>query len=191
MGGNQGRLSDDVSGRIDVNHIGNDQEQPAQVHYNPFGEHAYNNQGRFIPPPPSHLLGGRGNMNRNYRQDFESDNEDQFSVHNSEQGDLDMEDRRFRMFEECLKAIEGHGVLGMDANDMGLVPGIHIPMKFKPPVFEKYNGLTCPKTHATAYYRKMSAFTKKDGVLIHFFQDSLSGASLEWYMKLERSRIKT
>ena len=67
LGGNQGRLFDDVSGRIDMNHVGNEQEQPALVHYNPFGEHAYNNQGRFPPPPPSHLLGGRGNMNRNYR----------------------------------------------------------------------------------------------------------------------------
>ena len=82
-------------------------------------------------------------------------------------------------------------MLGIDANDLGLVPRVKVPPKFKPPVFEKYNGTTCPKTHATAYYRKMSVHTEDEGWQIHYFQDSLSGASLKWYMKLERSRIRS
>ena len=36
----------------------------------------------------------------------------------------------------------------------------------------------------------MSVHTKDQGLLIHFFQDSLSGASLEWYMKLEKTHIR-
>ena len=91
--------------------------------------------------------------------------------------------------EERLKAMEGQGVLGMDANDFGLVSGVKVPPKFKPPVFEKYNGSSCPITHATAYFQKMSVHTKDQGLLVHFFQDSLSGASLEWYMKLEKTHI--
>ena len=68
---------------------------------------------------------------------------------------------------------------------------VRVPHKFKPIVFDKYNGLTCPKTHAKAYYHKMSVYTEDEGLLIHYFQDNLSGASLEWYMKLERSHIRS
>ena len=60
------------------------------------------------------------------------------------------EDRKYHLLDERLKAIEGQGVPGMDANDLGLVPGVRVPQKFKPPVFEKYNGLTCLRTHTIA-----------------------------------------
>ena len=36
----------------------------------------------------------------------------------------------------------------------------------------------------------MFAYTKNDKLLIHCFQDSLSGASLKWYMGLEKGRIQ-
>ena len=65
-----------------------------------------------------------------------------------------------------------------------------VPPKFKVPVFDKYNGTTCPKTHIRAYFRKMSAYSDDGKLLMYFFQDSLAGASLEWYMKLERSCVK-
>ena len=97
---------------------------------------------------------------------------------------------KYRLLEERLKAVEGQGVLGMDANDLGLVSRVKVPPKFKPPTFEKYNGTSCPVTHATAYFRNMSVYTEDQGLLIHLFQDSLSGASLEWYMKLEKTHIR-
>ncbi|XP_058784691.1 uncharacterized protein LOC131659530 [Vicia villosa] len=87
---------------------------------------------------------------------------------------------RYRLIEERLRAVEGKGVLGMDINDLGLVPGVRIPPKFKVPSFDKYNGTTCPMTHVKAYYRKMSVYSEDKGFLMHFFQDSLAGASLEW-----------
>ena len=40
------------------------------------------------------------------------------------------------------------------------------------------------------YLRNMSAYTKNDKLLIHFFQDSLSGASLKWYMGLKKGLIQ-
>ena len=78
----------------------------------------------------------------------------------------------------------------MDANDIGLVSRVKVTPKFKPPIFEKYNGTSCHVTHATAYFRKMSVHTEDQGLLIHFFQDILSRASLEWYMKLEKTYIR-
>ncbi|XP_058784698.1 uncharacterized protein LOC131659539 [Vicia villosa] len=98
--------------------------------------------------------------------------------------------RMFRGLEERMRAMEGQG-LGMDINDLGLVPGVRVPPKFKVPDFEKYKGNTCPKTHVRAYYRKMHVYSEDEGLLMHFFQDSLTGASLEWYMRLERANIRS
>ncbi|XP_058726213.1 uncharacterized protein LOC131597537 [Vicia villosa] len=86
--------------------------------------------------------------------------------------------------------MEGQG-LGMDISDLGLVPGVRVPPKFKVPDFEKYKGNTCPKTHVRAYYRKMHVYSEDEGLLMHFFLDSLTGASLEWYMRLERANIRS
>src|ERR1043165_6956603 len=128
------------------------------------------NQGQFPPPPGSQLVGNRrgnpiivrGNQERDH--DFEQE-EDGFSMHS----DLyfPIQDRRYRQLEERLKVVEGEGIFGMDANDLGLVSGVRVPPKFKPPVFEKYNGSSCPVTHATAYFWKMSVHTHDQGLLIH------------------------
>lgn len=37
----------------------------------------------------------------------------------------------------------------------------------------------------------MAAYSDDEKILMHFFQDSLSGASLEWYMQLERMHTRT
>src|ERR1043165_7439558 len=41
------------------------------------------------------------------------------------------------------------------------------------------------------YCRKMEAHVKNSKLMIHCFQDSLSGASLDWYMQLEKSNIRS
>ena len=74
---------------------------------------------------------------------------------------------------------------------MCLVSDLVIPLKFKMPYFEKYKGVSCPKTHLKMFIRKMSAHPPDDKLLIHCFQESLSGASLEWYMRLERKDVHT
>ena len=37
----------------------------------------------------------------------------------------------------------------------------------------------------------MAAYAGNEPLLMHFFQDSLTGASLDWYMQLERSHFST
>ena len=66
-----------------------------------------------------------------------------------------------------------------------------IPQKFKVPDFDKYKGISCPRTHLRAYCRKMAGHISNDQLLIHYFQDSLSGASLEWYMQLEKGQVQS
>lgn len=71
------------------------------------------------------------------------------------------------------------------------MPSLVILTKFKDPYFEKYKGTSDPKTQIRAYCRKMDVYSNDDRLLMHFFQDSLSGASLDWYMQLEGTHIRT
>ncbi|XP_050909267.1 uncharacterized protein LOC127123044 [Lathyrus oleraceus] len=98
---------------------------------------------------------------------------------------------RLHALEKKVKAIEGNNIFGSAAMNMRLVPNLVIPAKFKTPDFKKYKGQTCPRSHFVMYFRKMVAHTENDKLLIHYFQDSLSGASLRSYMTLEQGRIRS
>ena len=94
------------------------------------------------------------------------------------------------LLEERLRAIEGFGDFPfVDMMDLCLVPNVIIPPKFKVPDFDKYKGTTCPKNHLKMYCQKMDAHLRDEKLLIHFFQDSLSGVAMVWYTNLEASHI--
>ncbi|XP_057452389.1 uncharacterized protein LOC130744214 [Lotus japonicus] len=97
---------------------------------------------------------------------------------------------RLQLLEERMRAMEGGNHGFSDASGLCLVPDIVIPPKFKVPEFHKYKGTTCPKSHLTMYCRKMASHTHDEKMLIHFFQGSLAGGALNWYMHLERIRIR-
>ncbi|KAK2436742.1 hypothetical protein QL285_021714 [Trifolium repens] len=90
-----------------------------------------------------------------------------------------------------IKALRGKDLFGKDAHDLCLVPNVKIPPKFKVPEFEKYKGNSCPQSHLVMYARKMSTQTDNHQLLIHYFQDSLTGAALKWYMGLDSTNIRT
>ena len=84
--------------------------------------------------------------------------------------------------------MEGINILeSLDATELSLV----IPHKFKTPTFDKYDGTKCPTTHLTMYCRKMSAYTDNDKLLIYYFQDSLTEVAAQWYLKLDRTHIRS
>ncbi|XP_019434187.1 PREDICTED: uncharacterized protein LOC109340878 [Lupinus angustifolius] len=102
------------------------------------------------------------------------------------------EAEKLSSLEERLRAIEGASCPDLkNAFEMCLVPDVVLPPKFKVPEFEKYNGTTCPKSHLHMYARKMSAYHENDKLLIHCFQDSLVGAAMSWYIRLEKTQIRT
>ncbi|KAI5393221.1 hypothetical protein KIW84_060372 [Lathyrus oleraceus] len=105
-------------------------------------------------------------------------------------GRNDARDRKVEALAEKIRAMECQNSLGFDVTNMGLVEGLRIPHKFKAPSFDKYNGTSYPRTHVQAYYRKISAYTDDEKMWMYFFQDSLSGASLDWYMELKRDSIR-
>ena len=91
-----------------------------------------------------------------------------------------------------LKEIEGVDDLGiMDPRELSLVPDLVIPPKFKMPKFEKYDGTKSPENHLATYCNKMAGHTHDEGLLIHVFYDSLTGAPAQWHMKLKKDQIRT
>src|ERR1051325_1558599 len=93
----------------------------------------------------------------------------------------DTEDTRMCLdLKEQLRVLNGNDTIGLDAADLSLVSDVVIPPRFKMPNFEKYKGVSCPETHLKMFVRKMAAYAHDEKFLIHCFQDSLSGASLDW-----------
>ncbi|XP_050875325.1 uncharacterized protein LOC127078957 [Lathyrus oleraceus] len=90
-----------------------------------------------------------------------------------------------------IEALRGKDLFGNNAHNLCLVPNVKIPVKFKVYDFEKYKGDSCPRIHLTMYARKMSTQTDNHQLLIQYFQDSLFGVALKWYMNLDSAHIRT
>ena len=86
--------------------------------------------------------------------------------------------RKLELIEERLKAMERSDVYRMvDAYKMSLVPDLVLPPKFKVSTFDKYDDTKCSSTHLYMYCRKMTGYMSNEKLLIHCFQDSLSGSA--------------
>ncbi|XP_040967970.1 uncharacterized protein [Gossypium hirsutum] len=72
------------------------------------------------------------------------------------------------MVGEEFKALESvDNYCGMDARELSLVPDLVLPLKFKIPEFERYNGTSCPEAHITMFCRRMTGHVNNDQLLIH------------------------
>ncbi|XP_058757379.1 uncharacterized protein LOC131630634 [Vicia villosa] len=98
---------------------------------------------------------------------------------------------QFEELQKEMKALRGKELFGKNVHDLCLVPNVKVPAKFKLPEFEKYKGNSCPQAHLVMYVRKMSTHTDDQRLLIHYFQDSLTGAASKWYMGLDSTHIRT
>ena len=90
----------------------------------------------------------------------------------AEMGELDHLEERLRDNEG------GEDSAFANLEELFLVPNIITPPKFKVSDFDKYKGTTCPKNHLKMYCQKMGAYAKDGKLLIHFFQESLTGAAV-------------
>jgi len=95
-------------------------------------------------------------------------------------------EEKFDAVQKELKTIRGKDVFGQSLNDLCLVPNVVMPYKFKIPSFEKYKGDTCPQNHLIMYARKMQAYKDNEPLLIHCFQDSLTGPASIWFLNLKK-----
>jgi hypothetical protein len=98
---------------------------------------------------------------------------------------------KFDALEARLKVIEGVDLYDpVRAAEMFLVPNVVIQKKFCVPEFIKYSGTQCPMTYLKSYCNKMAEVVHDEKLLMHFFQDSLSGITLSWYMRLDNTKIR-
>ncbi|RDY08607.1 hypothetical protein CR513_07152, partial [Mucuna pruriens] len=86
---------------------------------------------------------------------------------------------KLQSLEEQLHAMEGKDKYGLEVVYLCLVPDVGLLANFKTPEFDKHIGISCPRVHLMAVY----IYDNK--ILVHYFQDSLTGASLNWYVNLE------
>jgi hypothetical protein len=135
----------------------------------------------FVPPPVVHTLP------RVEDTIYHSEPSEGSDVYEKKD---EMKDQFLELRKE-LKTLRGKDLFGKSAAELCLVPNVKIPIKFKVPDFEKYTGNTCPLSQLVMYGRKISTQTNNDQLLIHYFQDSLSGAALRWYMGLESASIRS
>ncbi|XP_052874521.1 uncharacterized protein LOC108455159 [Gossypium arboreum] len=99
---------------------------------------------------------------------------------------------RCKWIEEKFKELESADhYCGVDAKELSLVPNLVLPLKFKMPEFERYNRTSCPETHITMFCGRMTGYVNNDYLLIHYFQDSLTGAAAKWYNQLSRAQVKS
>ncbi|PKI67398.1 hypothetical protein CRG98_012207, partial [Punica granatum] len=75
--------------------------------------------------------------------------------------------------------------------DCSLFPGMRLPPKFKIPEFKTYEGTTDPRHHLRHYQGKMLSYWEYEEFVVHSFQDSLSGSTLDWFMSLKAEDIPT
>lgn len=98
---------------------------------------------------------------------------------------------QFQAMQKEIQALRGKDLFRKNAHDLCLVPNVKIPHKFKVLYFEKYKGNSFPLSHLVMYARNMSIQIDNHQLLIHYFQDSLIGAALKWYMRLDSTQIRT
>ena len=89
-----------------------------------------------------------------------------------------------------MKAIKGVKLYNpVEATKICLIPNMIVPKNFHVHEFIKYTETQCPTTHLKSYYHKMTEVVHYKKLLMHLFQDSLSVAALNWYTRLEATKI--
>src|SRR3954466_13888489 len=146
---------------------------------------------RTVRIPVNNPLRDEDYLDLQYGDTNDTDQVPQPKLTSADSGENSKESGQIKALEERMKAMEGYDIFDVDTYEMSLVPDLTIPHKFKILDFEKYKGLSCPRSHLRMYVRKMAAYAQDQKLMMHFFQDSLSGASVDWYMQLEKSHIRS
>ncbi|XP_039022209.1 uncharacterized protein LOC120154574 [Hibiscus syriacus] len=91
-------------------------------------------------------------------------------------------EENIKILEDQIKMVKGdNDYYGVDAMELSLVPNLVLPPKFKVPELEKFDENSCPSAQITMFCQKMTEYRGNDQLLIHCFQESLSGSSIRWY----------
>nr|XP_016442720.1 PREDICTED: uncharacterized protein LOC107768130 [Nicotiana tabacum] len=97
--------------------------------------------------------------------------------------------RKMRSMKQTLKNIQGlSGQRSMSYADLCMFPHVHLPLGFKTPKFEKYDGHMDPIAHLKRYCNQLRGAGGKEELLMAYFGETLIGIASEWYIDQEVSR---
>ena len=78
----------------------------------------------------------------------------------------------------------------MDYDSFSIFPNARLPPKFKMPNLNKFDGTGCPKSHLKMYMRAMQPLGTTEEVLAQMFQNTLTEATLRWFLNLDDARAR-
>ncbi|XP_038679910.1 uncharacterized protein LOC119981029 isoform X2 [Tripterygium wilfordii] len=99
---------------------------------------------------------------------------------------------QYKKMEKWMNSMEGFGPVGaLSPYKLCLVKDLIIPPDFKLPAFTLFDGTGIPLDHLTMYCRRMQPYVHDEKILIHFFQESLTGSATRWFTSLDPSTVET
>ncbi|XP_075086085.1 uncharacterized protein LOC142168824 [Nicotiana tabacum] len=111
---------------------------------------------------------------------YESPVEQERTARNSEQEEMA---RKMKSLEQSLKNMQGlSGQKSVSYSYLCMFSHVHLPVGFKMPKFEKYDGHGDPIAHLKRYCNQLRGAGGKEELLMAYFEESLTGIASEWYM---------
>nr|XP_027100978.1 uncharacterized protein LOC113720259 [Coffea arabica] len=100
--------------------------------------------------------------------------------------------KRLDHFDEFIRKSQGLSKQGvLDYDDLCLFPNVQLPVGFKTPKFNKYDGTSNPKTHLRLFANKLGKPVDDENLPLRLFPESLEGDALDWYSNLKPEEVKT
>ncbi|XP_071916211.1 uncharacterized protein [Coffea arabica] len=98
--------------------------------------------------------------------------------------------KRLDRFDEFIRKNQGLSKQGvLDYDDLCLFPNVQLPVGFKTPKFNKYDGTGNPKTHLRLFANKLGRPVDDENLPLRLFPESLEGDALDWYSNLKPEEI--
>ncbi|XP_070047341.1 uncharacterized protein [Nicotiana tomentosiformis] len=96
--------------------------------------------------------------------------------------------QRVKSLEQKLKNLQGSTCQKSIAfKDLCMFPGVRLPLGFKTPKFEKYDGHGDPIAHLKRYCNQLRGVEGKEKLAMAYFGESMTGVASEWFMDQETS----
>ena len=79
----------------------------------------------------------------------------------------------------------------MDYEFLSLFPDVRLSPKFKMSTLDKFDRTGCPKSHLKMYMRAMQPLGGTKEILAQMFQNTLTGATLRWFLNHDDARVRS
>ncbi|KAH0722165.1 hypothetical protein KY289_005209 [Solanum tuberosum] len=100
--------------------------------------------------------------------------------------------RKMKSLEQSVRDMQGLGChKSVSFNDLCMFPHVHLPIDFKTPKFEKYDGHGDFIAHLKRYCNQLRGAGSKEELLMAYFGESLIGIASEWFIDQDTSNWHT